>query len=289
MGFESIYPSPLLTRDLKVADLDEDGGTFGFGEGLVMTHVGTADPGASGVSAVLIPEHTFKDEDLLPADMGMGVETGLGRPTDQRGMLGEALMEGGDLEARHQALTPFQTVSGHCEGAFLGFGPVTAVLVKHTTRVRPEVQGLAREEADIRERAEGFVADQKAATDDQELQELRAVMRPGGTRGMGDDRNPGVVALPLAFQVHRTAFLADDPGIDDDALRMVGMKVHTLPVAASDRKVEPHHPTWGEAPGPSSRPLQTVKSNTITRSRFGTTRISNSSHKRGQAVSAGSC
>jgi hypothetical protein len=216
-----------------VADFDEDGGAFGFGEGLMMTHVGTANPGAGGVRAVLVAEHTFEDENFLPADMGVGVETGLGCPTDQGSMLGEALMEGGDLQARDQALTPFEAVAGEGEGSFLGFGPVPAVLVKDAAGIGPKVQGLARKEADVGKGAEGFLADQKAATDDQEFQELRAVMRPGITGSMGNDGDPGLVVLPLAFEIQRAIPSTHAPGIDDDALRMVGMKVHAPPVAAS--------------------------------------------------------
>ena len=58
-----------------------------------MAHVRAANPSAGGIGAVLIAEDAFEDVDFLAADVGVGIEPGLGRPTDQGRMLGKAFME----------------------------------------------------------------------------------------------------------------------------------------------------------------------------------------------------
>ena len=49
-----------------------------------MAHVRAADPGAGGIGAVLVAEDAREDEDFLPADMGVGIEPGIGRPAGRR-------------------------------------------------------------------------------------------------------------------------------------------------------------------------------------------------------------
>jgi hypothetical protein len=74
-------------------DFDKNSGAFGFGEGTVMTQVRTTNPSASTIGTVLVAEDAFQYEDLFPSDMRVGIETGMGRPTDQGGMFGESLMQ----------------------------------------------------------------------------------------------------------------------------------------------------------------------------------------------------
>ena len=78
-------------------NFNKNGGAFGFGEGTVVTQVRTTNPGTRTIGAVLIAENAFQHEDLLPSDMRVRIETGMGRPTDQGGMFSESLMQRGDL------------------------------------------------------------------------------------------------------------------------------------------------------------------------------------------------
>ena len=217
MGFSK------LPWHLEVADLDENRGAFGFGEGSVVTHVRAADPSASGIGAVLIAEDACEDEDLLPTNVGMRIEPGVGRPTHESGMLGEAFMERGDLKPRHHALPPIHPVASQGKGAFFGLGPIATVLVKDTARLGLKVEGLAREKSDVGLRPEAVFANQEGALEHQELAKLLARVHPDFPSRMSHDRNLRPVTLPLAFQRHRPLPLQDGSGVHHNAFRMVGM------------------------------------------------------------------
>jgi len=204
----------------------------------MVAHVGAADPGAGGIGAVLIAEDAREDEDFLPTDMGVGIEPSIRRPADEGGVLGESLMKGGDFEARDHALPPIQTVAGQGKGAFLGFRPIPTVLIQDAASLGPEVQGLAREEPEVRLRAKGVLADQKAALDHQELAKLLARVHPSLPGGMRDHRNLRMVPLPLALQDYRPLPLQGRGGVHHDALGMIGMQVHALDLSPSVREVE---------------------------------------------------
>lgn len=220
-----------LHRDLQVADFHQNRGAFGFGEGAMVAHVRAADPGAGGIGAVLVAEDAREDEDFLPADVGMWIKPGIGSPADEGGVLGEALMEGGDFQARDHALPPIQTIPSQGKGAFLGFRPVPTVLVQDAASLGPEVQGLAWEEPEVRLRSEVILPDQKATLDHQEFAKLLARVRPGLPGGMRDHRDLRMVAL-LAFQDHRPLPLQGRGSVHHDALGMIGMQVHALDLKA---------------------------------------------------------
>ncbi len=188
-----------------------------------MAEVRATDPRAGGIRAVLIAEDAFEDVDFLTADVGVGIEPGLRRPTYEGDMLGEAFMERGDLESRHHALPPLQALTGHGIRAFFGLGPIAAILVQDTARLGAQLRRLTRQEPNIRKRPEGRLADQKGSLGHQDFAELLTRVRPGFPSHMRHDRNPRPVTLPLAFQRHRSLPLQDGDGVHHDALGMVGM------------------------------------------------------------------
>jgi hypothetical protein len=116
---------------------------------------------------MLIAEDACEDEDLLPTNVGMRIEPGVGRPTHEGGVLSEAFMERGDFKPRHHALPPIHPVPGQGKGAFFGFRPIATVLVQDAASLGPEVEGLAGEESDVGLRSEAVFANQKGALEHQ--------------------------------------------------------------------------------------------------------------------------
>jgi hypothetical protein len=54
-----------------VADLDQNRGAFGFGEGAMVAHVRAADPGARGIGAMHVA-----DDAMVPCPAGRGIQLG---------------------------------------------------------------------------------------------------------------------------------------------------------------------------------------------------------------------
>lgn len=94
-----------------MARFDVNQGTFFPCVRLVAALVGAANPGTGRVSAMLIMQFTFQNEDFLTAKMAVFIEPGVRRPTHQCNVFRTApageLMQWHNLQAIDQAWQPF--------------------------------------------------------------------------------------------------------------------------------------------------------------------------------------
>ena len=89
-----------------MTDFDENGSTLGAGERAMVAQVRATDPSARRVTAMFIAEDALEDQDLFAADMGMRIEMRRGGPADQGRVFREALVQRGNRETGHHALSP---------------------------------------------------------------------------------------------------------------------------------------------------------------------------------------
>jgi hypothetical protein len=186
-----------------------------------------ADPRAGGITAMLVAEDAFEHEDLLAADVSMRVEARLRSPAHQGGVLGQALVQGGDLEPRDHALLPVQLVAAQRVGILFRLRRGALIEVDHAGLGRRERCGYAGRQADVGSRAKGFAVEAHVPAHDEYLEQLGTVM---GHRLASLKQSKGDAAVGRDVALFQRTFprlsLVQVGRVYDDAEGMVRMESH---------------------------------------------------------------